>query len=392
MMKPEDILAEPLGRHRASLAKGLKTSDEPRIVRDGGDQGAGLIRGFSVITRGEALGHEMWIDEQFLDDTVAAMQAAGEKGLKVRFTHPSLSSDGFGKLLGRVKNGSREGDQVFGDLHFSAAAHEAPDGDLAKYVMDLAENDPDLFGASIVFQHDRPAERAFTEQYSAEEEWTDGDGDRRKGKRFKSPDKKNTKNFQHARLGELMATDVVDDPAANPSGMFHRGNVLVEEASALAAFALNLPGAERPKLAALDMDPDRVASFAKRFLDQHGFTIVRKDDAAMSKETSTPNAPAPTAAELRAEAAAESRKFTARFGANGATWYGEGISYEAALEKHADAQAEQIKQLQTEKKELADQLAALDRGEPAPAGANDPEDKGGKKSLASLIKVPGGKK
>lgn len=388
-MKPEDILAEPLGRHRASLAKGLKKSDEPRIVRDGGDQGAGLIRGFSVITRGEALGHEMWIDEQFLDETVAAMQAAGEKGLKVRFTHPGLSSDGFGKLLGRVKNGSREGDQVFGDLHFSAAAHDAPDGDLAKYVMDLAEKDPDLFGASIVFQHDRQAESAFTEQHSAEEEWTDGDGDRRKGKRFKSPDPKNKKNFTHARLGLLMATDVVDDPAANPSGMFHRENVLVDEASALAAFALKLPGAERPKLAALDMDPDRVASFAKRFLDQHGFTIVRKEDA-MSKENSTPAAP--TAAELRAEAAAEARKFTARFGANGATWYSEGISYEAALEKHADAQAEQIKQLQSEKKDLADQLAALDRGESAPAGAADPEDKGGKKNLASFIKVGSGKK
>lgn len=385
-MTPEQILAEPLARVRGTLARGLKKSDEPRIVRDGGDQGAGLIRGFSVITRGEALGHEMWIDEPFLDETFAAMQAAGDKGLKVRFTHPSLSSDGFGKLLGRVKNGRREGDQVYGDLHFSTSAHETPDGNLAKYVMELAEKDPDLFGASIVFQHDRKGEREFSEKHSEEYDWTDNYGERRKGKRFKSPDPKNTKNYQHARLGELLATDIVDDPAANPSGMFHRENVLVDEASALAAFALKLPGAERPKLAALDMDPDRVASFAKRFLDQHGFTIVKKEDV-MSKETTAPTDPQPTREQLRQEAAAEARRFTAKFGANGATWYSEGLTYEQALEKHCETLSAQIVQLGTEKKGLEDQLAALDRGESTPAGSADAEDKGGKKTLASFVKV-----
>lgn len=94
-------------------------------------------------------------------------------GLKVRWTHPGLSSDGLGKYLGRQKNlrsdtvlrqtGTDEnGQPVYqerlvarGDLHFDKTALDTPpEGGkpLGIYVMDLAESDPDAFGTSLVLK------------------------------------------------------------------------------------------------------------------------------------------------------------------------------------------------------------------------------------------------
>lgn len=94
-------------------------------------------------------------------------------GLKSRWTHPSLSSDGLGKHLGRVKNvrsdtvlrdagKDADGKELMkemlvarGDLHFDQTALEEPPGGgkpLGIYVMDLAESDPDAFGTSLVLQ------------------------------------------------------------------------------------------------------------------------------------------------------------------------------------------------------------------------------------------------
>ena len=46
----------------------------------------------------EALGHGMMIDEVTLDQVVAYGNVLA-KGVKCRFTHPGLSSDGLGSLL-----------------------------------------------------------------------------------------------------------------------------------------------------------------------------------------------------------------------------------------------------------------------------------------------------
>ena len=71
--------------------------------------------------------------------------------------------------------------------------------------------------------------------------------------------------------------------------------------------------------------------------------------------------------DARAEFKATLEKFSAKFGAeNGSKWAADGLSYEAALEKHAEALSTQ---LSAEKKTVADQaskLAALPRGEKDP--------------------------
>lgn len=88
-------------------------------------------------------------------------------GLKSRFAHPTLSADGLGKYLGRVKNAkldsvrvNRDGEMkllhaVRGDLHFDDTALDEPIGGgkpLGEYVMDLAESDPDAISSSLVIE------------------------------------------------------------------------------------------------------------------------------------------------------------------------------------------------------------------------------------------------
>lgn len=276
-MKPD--LKRPPKYVRAAMARGLRSADGESVIdRKGGDYGAGLIRGMAVVTRGEALGHDLWLDAAFLDQARAAL-ASARGGVKARFTHPGLSSDGTGKFLGRVKNPRLDGDVLRGDLHLSRVSHNTPDGDLGGYVMDLAEEDPAAFGTSIVFERDAGEEDRFDAEH------TDEDGT------FTSPDTENSRNLMHARLSRLLADDIVDDPAANPDGLFHRGDEVADEADSLLAYALNLT-AERPVLTTLEIDPDRVSGFVDRFLNQHGLCVVPKKEQQMA-DTSKSGAPAP---------------------------------------------------------------------------------------------------
>ncbi|HEX6983879.1 MAG TPA: hypothetical protein VF170_00820, partial [Planctomycetaceae bacterium] len=195
---------------------------------------------------------------------------------------------------------------VRADLHFSQTSHKTPEGDLAAYVMDLAEEDPDLFGASIVFRSDRAAERAFEAKHG-------GAGS------FKSPDPLNAKNLPHARLAELRATDVVDEPAANPSGLFHASGIPAD-AEALLDYALGLKDA-RPAASSLGIDPDRLRAFTARFMDRHGLTL---------KPLASP--PAAGRRPARESAWAEHAR---RFGAEaGLHYFSLGLSVEAAAAIH----------------------------------------------------------
>lgn len=251
-------------RHKSAYLRGPISKGMSSVIADGGDSGAGLIQRFSVITRGEALGHEIFIDKNFLQQTADAINEAGNSGIKSRFSHPDMSGDGLGRFLGRVKSGVVAGNKVIADLHISELAHSTPEGDLGQFVMDMAEKEPDMFGTSIVFRRDTLAEESFRVDN------TDKRG------QFQSPDSQNPDNLFHARLAELRADDVVDEPAANPEGMFHRGGSVVGDASAMLDYAFGLID-ELPELSHFDMDPDRVVGFLSRYLDRRGMRIVSAD-------------------------------------------------------------------------------------------------------------------
>ena len=100
---------------------------------------------------------------------VVALMNKDKAGLKSRFTHPTLSSDGLGKFLGRAKNPRldqvrvmRGGEQVLlnavrADLHIDKTALDTPIGGgmpIGEYIMNLAESDPDALSSSLVLKAD----------------------------------------------------------------------------------------------------------------------------------------------------------------------------------------------------------------------------------------------
>jgi hypothetical protein len=362
-------ISDPVGYTRLTATRGLKSrGSEKPVERDGGKYGAGLIRGASIITRGEALGHRAWIDETTLQQVADSINAAGDKGVKSRFTHPSLSGDGLGTALGRAIGPAevRSG-QVIADLHLSKSAHTAPSGDLAGYTMDLAEESPESFGTSIVFTHDKLAEDAFADENQAEVEHEDGKGRKRKGYEFRSPDPDNVNNYRHVRLKALHAVDAVDDPAANPAGLFTRGQDIPQQADALLSFCLGLTS-DRPDCSKFGVDPDRAAAFVARFLESRNLSL--KGEEKMAKENAAPVESESKPAVTRETFAAELKRYTDAFGAeNGQQWFAEGKPMADCYAEHCKAQAEALKAANDRADKAEKALAEVKRGEAKPVSA-----------------------
>lgn len=122
----------------------------------GVDRKNNIIRGYVLAQRGhfksEGRGQ---FDDESLAKIVQLMQQKEPKGLKSRFTHPGLSSDGLGSFLGRVHNPRVDNDRVRGDLHLDRTAFDTPNGNLGKYVLDLAESDPDALSSSLVLSTEK---------------------------------------------------------------------------------------------------------------------------------------------------------------------------------------------------------------------------------------------
>ena len=169
-----------------------------RGVRENGvDREKNTIKGFSVISIGEALGHDLEIDKTTLEQVVEHGNKA-KFGIKSRFGHPNMSNTAFGTFLGRVKNFELEDDKlVRADLYIDQTAMKPPPNGggtpLGEYTMSLAESDPAAFGSSIVFELERAVR-------------LNEDGTRKK-------DKAGNELLPLARVKTLYGADIVDEPA-----------------------------------------------------------------------------------------------------------------------------------------------------------------------------------
>lgn len=241
-----------------------------------------IISGGAVITVGEALGHGMWIDGEMIDQVVE-MGNAASKGLKARLAHPSLCADGMGTFLGRWKNFRRDGEVARADLHISKASHSAPQGDIGVYVLNIAEEDPEAFGSSIVFVQDVEAEAGFRAENR------DDDGE------FESPDEDNIHDLPHARILALHGADVVDEPAANPDGFFGMGDERAASADAVLSWLLGETDIEPAPQVLGGMAPGRLKEFWNGYLARHGLKVCKgipdEEETGMAKNDEKVNAP-----------------------------------------------------------------------------------------------------
>lgn len=128
----------------------------------------------SILTIGEAKGHNLLIDQTSLHQAMAVAQSMGR--IKVTNGHGAQQ---VMDILGYVENFQIKSDRLVGDLTLL-------DGDKAAYVANLANVIPDQFGLSLTFS---------------------GVPEDRDGSRF-------------ARVTEIYDVSVVVQPAANPAGMF----------------------------------------------------------------------------------------------------------------------------------------------------------------------------
>ena len=382
------------------------TSDaKPKVEAKGGMFNAGILRDVVVLSRGEALGHDLWIDSVMLSDTMNWLNAQ-PKGIKSRFTHPGMSSDGLGKMLGRIHDARMRGDSVIADLSFTESSHDTPDGDLANYVTLLVTEDPEAAGLSIVFDRDRLAEQRFLMDNGATiEEDDDWGGSYIDTSEWKSPDPDNVEGYPHARLKELRAADVVDEPASNPDGMFSTTPV-VRDADQFLAFALGLSN-EKPADQIFGVSIDRASEFMTRFLSTRGLSIVSTttttaDPVDQADDASNPPATPPVAKpdepttpptievvneQLSSRAAfnAELSKFTAKFGAeNGTQWFTQGKTFEEALSLHCDALNAANEELGAKLKDTQERLSQVSVGVKEPFATAGLSAEGEKKNIGAM--------
>lgn len=170
---------------------------------EGIDAEKGVIMGVKVTSEGEAKGHGVWLDKEFVRDTVRFGKEM-TAGVKARFGHPTMCSEALGTYIGRYKNFRTQREELSGskfryhaiaDLHLDDVADKSPKGKLKEYVLEMANSNPDMFGSSIVF--------------------TQGEI---KQKEIKTDDDEKIVR-DYATIEKLHATDVVDEPAAT-DGLF----------------------------------------------------------------------------------------------------------------------------------------------------------------------------
>lgn len=146
-----------------------------QIINGRVNHGAGIISGVSVITMGDARGHNRKIDATTLEQVKACAEEMNG-GVKVKANHGT----GLESIVGALHNFLIDGEQLRADLHM-IQSH-----DQYKPIMEMAQKQPQTFGLSISFS----------------------------GK----PDLIGQELY--ARCAELYSVDLVDAPAANPSGLF----------------------------------------------------------------------------------------------------------------------------------------------------------------------------
>jgi hypothetical protein len=248
----------------------------------------GVIRGVAVITEGPARGHFDWetgkplhADAETLREVMeCAKTYAG--GLKVKMNHGS----GVGDIVGRLDNFRIEGTVLRAD--FMALATSAQRG----YIFEIAQTMPDAFGLSISFS----------------------------GKP-KVGDK-----LAFARCAEIYSADFVDEPAANPNGLFQRGSG-------------NTAAAQPEPKSNLNMDEEKkndpIADLSASVATLLG--RLEKLEAKLSADVGEEKKPEEMAALAEKSALAALKEYTKQFGAPPAAPSGETKREEKKPEKNFEA-------------------------------------------------------
>jgi hypothetical protein len=324
-----------------------------------------VLHDVQITLEGEALGHGVWLDREFCEAVAEQGNATGDVGLKVRYGHPAMCSDAIGTELGRAKNfrvvdldrtvdgQTVKAAGVIADVYLLKSAHAAPQGDIAKHVIETAKVDPSQFGQSIVFTYaDWVVKDADGNRHSYNEEVAkplkEDPAAQANAFAFFAKEKELTDAWMaqsadgkvYAVLGKLHGSDFTDTPAAT-DGIFSTGT-LAEEAETMLD--------EHPQIVELlEKHPKSVVEFLERTGLDKKLESARLSGLQAAKDKEI--------AELRGKLVEMSDKYKADLGELKKR-------HEAALAENDNAQAvaltERDEHIKTLQADIAEKTAALD--------------------------------
>lgn len=204
---------------------------------------SGIIQNVLVVSKGEAKGHNLFLNDDFLEKT-ALLGNQAPKGIKARYGHPNMCSTALGTYIGRYHNFRKIDNNVIADLHLDKTAKISPNGNLYDYILQLAATNPDMFGSSIAFKCGEVT--TLTEA-------------------IENSPKTTTRNY--ASIEALHAVDLVDDPAATDGlfAQFHQNDW---------AYTATLFFNQNPSLLnLLSNNPYVFTEFLTKYLNNNNMTI-----------------------------------------------------------------------------------------------------------------------
>lgn len=176
------------------------------------DKEDGVISKVLLARVGKVKGHGEYADETFTS-TIVEQGNEFPQGMKARFGHPNMSSTTLGTFIGRWRNFQIDGGNAYADLHLDEITKKAQlEGkgiSMWDYILDMASNNPDMFGNSIVF---RP-KRSEVKREEIEPEEVDLAYD----EIIEQKEDTVIVDRRYARIKNLLASDLVDSPAATES-------------------------------------------------------------------------------------------------------------------------------------------------------------------------------
>lgn len=153
------------------------------------DSDNGIIKNIVIVQQGDNK-NGSFFNSQFISDLVAGGNLQTQ-GVKSRFGHPNMCSTSLGTFIGRYKNFSEKDGKAYADLHLDQITKktqvEGKGISMWEYIVEMANNNPDMFGNSIHITSEM-----FEEDYQ---------GIKKQSHKFES----------------LVASDLVDSPAATDS-------------------------------------------------------------------------------------------------------------------------------------------------------------------------------
>jgi len=256
-------------------------------------------------------------------------------GVKCRFGHPTMSADAIGSFAGRFKSFWLDGNVARADLHLADVAEIAPAGNLKEYIKEMAQDEPDMFGASIVFTPSREFQVIDDDETI-----------------IIDPNNFDPNEPVFVGIKSLHQIDVVDDPAANASFFSQSTNKM--KAHIVSDFL-----DENPDIYRLILDnPDVINSFMIKYNQYHKNKemVVMEKEKETKKEELIPEVKPVTTVDNREIFKAMYDEFGAEFAAQ---MFAAGISIEDARIEYIKLQEIQVQELKKELLASQGNLAAI---------------------------------